>query len=66
MTTPVAKISLSFQLSGIGEGLTLSFDIVIIVPVSNIEIRTKKKIMYKEGQHNSHHKNKTKFSEELA
>lgn len=31
---PVAKISASFQLSGRGEGFTLSFDIVIIVPDS--------------------------------
>lgn len=33
-TMPVAKISLSFQLSGSGDGLTLSFEIVIIVPES--------------------------------
>ena len=32
MTTPVAKISRSFQLSGDGDGLTLSLDIVMIVP----------------------------------
>ncbi|KAJ9556605.1 LOW QUALITY PROTEIN: hypothetical protein OSB04_011219 [Centaurea solstitialis] len=31
-TTPVANISVSFQLSGTGDGFTLSFDIVIIVP----------------------------------
>jgi len=29
---PVAKISESFQLSGKGDGFTLSFDIVMIVP----------------------------------
>lgn len=29
---PVAKISDSFQLSGRGEGFTLSLDIVIMVP----------------------------------
>jgi hypothetical protein len=32
ITTPVAKISGSFQLSGKGDGLTLSFEIVMIVP----------------------------------
>lgn len=31
-TTPVAKISFSFQLSGNGDGFTLSFEIVIMVP----------------------------------
>ena len=31
-TTPVAKISLSFQLSGRGDGFTLSLDMVMIVP----------------------------------
>lgn len=30
---PVANISFNFQLSGIGDGLTRSFEIVIIVPV---------------------------------
>ena len=29
---PVVKISFSFQLSGIGDGLTLSFEIVMIIP----------------------------------
>lgn len=29
---PVVKISASFQLSGKGDGFTLSFDIVIMVP----------------------------------
>lgn len=32
-TTPVAKISANFQLSGIGDGFTLSFEIVIMVPI---------------------------------
>lgn len=32
---PVAKISFSFQLSGSGDGLTLSFEMVIIVPASS-------------------------------
>jgi hypothetical protein len=32
MITPVANISASFQLSGWGDGLTLSLDIVIMVP----------------------------------
>lgn len=31
-TMPVAKISFNFQLSGRGEGLTRSFEIVMIVP----------------------------------
>ncbi|GER27408.1 DNAJ heat shock N-terminal domain-containing protein [Striga asiatica] len=31
-TTPVANISLSFHESGIGDGRTLSFDMVMIVP----------------------------------
>jgi hypothetical protein len=31
-TIPVAKISFSFQLSGKGDGLTLSLEIVMIVP----------------------------------
>lgn len=35
MITPVAKISLSFQLSGTGDGFTLSFDMVIIVPTKH-------------------------------
>lgn len=35
ITTPVAKISLSFQLSGLGDGFTLSLEIVIIVPGSH-------------------------------
>lgn len=35
-TMPVAKISLSFQLSGIGDGFTLSFDIVMIVPRARV------------------------------
>lgn len=30
---PVANISLSFQLSGFGDGFTLSFEIVMMVPV---------------------------------
>lgn len=33
-TTPVAKISASFQLSGRGDGFTLSFDMVMMVPTS--------------------------------
>ena len=38
---PVAKISLSFQLSGVGEGTTLSFEMVMIVPSFKIAmIRT--------------------------
>ena len=32
-TTPVAKISANFQLSGCGDGFTLSFEIVIMVPI---------------------------------
>lgn len=31
-TIPVAKISFSFQLSGIGDGFTRSFEIVMMVP----------------------------------
>jgi hypothetical protein len=30
--TPVANISFSFQLSGIGDGSTQSFEIVMMVP----------------------------------
>lgn len=33
--TPVVKISANFQLSGRGDGFTLSFDIVIMVPGSS-------------------------------
>ena len=40
--TPVAKISESFQLSGKGDGFTLSFDIVMIVPT----IVTKEQIIF--------------------
>jgi hypothetical protein len=32
-TIPVANISASFQLSGCGDGFTLSFEIVIMVPI---------------------------------
>lgn len=38
-TMPVAKISFSFQLSGIGDGFTLSLDIVMIVPGSVVKER---------------------------
>lgn len=31
-TTPVAKISFSFQLSGTGDGFTRSLEIVMMVP----------------------------------
>lgn len=39
MTTPVAKISLSFQLSGSGDGLTLSLEIVMIVPRRSSQVK---------------------------
>ena len=39
MTTPVANISFSFQLSGLRDGVTLSFDIAMIVPDESILIR---------------------------
>lgn len=34
---PVAKISANFQLSGRGDGFTLSFDIVIMVPANDLK-----------------------------
>lgn len=49
MTTPVAKISRSFQLSGDGDGLTLSLDIVMIVP-GNQFIHQGNKYTEREGQ----------------
>lgn len=59
MTIPVAKISLSFQLSGIGEGLTLSLDIVMIVPgnrftsqARNMEEQQQKKKKKKRNMYN--------------
>lgn len=36
-TTPVANISLSFQLSGTGDGFTRSFEIVIMVPGRRVQ-----------------------------
>lgn len=36
ITIPVANISGSFQLSGVGDGFTLSLDMVIMVPNSNL------------------------------
>lgn len=37
-TTPVAKISLSFQLSGNGDGFTRSFEMVMIVPIDRLKL----------------------------
>lgn len=41
---PVAKISFSFQLSGCGDGFTLSFAIVMIVPNIITQKKVRKKI----------------------
>lgn len=41
MTIPVANISGSFQLSGIGDGLTRSLDMVMIVPDYKLTISDK-------------------------
>lgn len=38
MTIPVAKISGNFQLSGVGDGFTLSLDMVMIVPNEKLNI----------------------------
>lgn len=42
-TTPIEKISRNFQLSGSGDGFTLSFEIVMIVPEAHKKARSARK-----------------------
>jgi len=65
---PVAKIYLIFQLSGVGESMTFSFEIVMIVHVEQLTFkalgrsfkREKLTVHFKAMSMNSNHKRGTK------